>query len=83
MGRTIRALQSWRDSMSEPSFRCAVLTISDRASRGEYEDKSGPALVAFLTNTLKSEVVQIACIPDEEDQIVEQLERMGQPIPND
>jgi len=61
--------------MSSPCFRCAVLTVSDRASQGEYEDKSGPALVAFLTNTLKSEVFQTACIPDEEDQIVEQLEQ--------
>src|SRR5690606_12646855 len=27
---------------------CAVLTLSDRASRGEYEDRSGPELVEGL-----------------------------------
>lgn len=56
-------------------FRCAVLTVSDRASRGEYEDRSGPALVAFIKNTLMSEIIELACVPDEEDQIVDQLNR--------
>jgi molybdopterin biosynthesis enzyme MoaB len=28
--------------------RIGVLTISDRASRGEYEDKSGRAITDFL-----------------------------------
>ena len=59
--------------MSEISFRCAVLTVSDRASRGQYEDKSGPALVAFLAESLGCRDVQTACLPDEEDQIVDQL----------
>ncbi len=61
--------------MTARVFRCAVLTVSDRASRGEYEDQSGPALVAFVNDSLASEVVESACIPDVEDQIVEQLER--------
>ncbi len=59
--------------MSEPLFRCAVLTVSDRASRGEYEDKSGPALVAYVSNNLGGVVVESACIADEEDQIVNQF----------
>ena len=25
-----------------------ILTISDRASRGEYQDESGPAILAFF-----------------------------------
>ena len=61
--------------MTSPRFRCAVLTVSDRASRRVYEDTSGPALVAYIQNTLKSEVVETACIADEEDQIVELFER--------
>ena len=59
--------------MSEPLFRCAVLTVSDRASRGQYEDKSGPALVAFVTDKLGGSVVETVCIADEEDQIVLQF----------
>ncbi|MEI6576198.1 MAG: molybdenum cofactor synthesis domain-containing protein [Bacteroidota bacterium] len=30
-------------------YRALVITLSDRASRGEYEDKSGPTLVKELT----------------------------------
>jgi len=60
--------------MSEPLFRCAVLTVSDRASRGQYEDKSGPALVAFVTGKLGGIVVETVCVADEEDQIVKQFE---------
>lgn len=36
--------------------RIGVLTISDRASRGEYEDKSGPAIIAALNDYLLTEV---------------------------
>ena len=31
-----------------------VVTVSDRASSGLYEDQSGPAIVAYLTKILKS-----------------------------
>ncbi len=59
--------------MSDSPFRCAVLTVSDRASRGQYEDKSGPALIAFATDSLGAEIVEYTCLPDEEDQIADQL----------
>ena len=32
----------------EESFTARVITVSDRSSRGERADTSGPALVAFL-----------------------------------
>jgi len=64
-----------------PEFRCAVLTVSDRASRGEYEDRSGPALVCFIRDSLGGEVVETACVPDEEDLIVGHLERWITPSP--
>ena len=34
--------------------RFGILTASDRASAGEYEDLSGPAIEEFLKNTLSS-----------------------------
>ena len=34
--------------------RIGILTISDRASRGEYEDKGGPAIHAWFTRVLTS-----------------------------
>src|SRR5438445_692865 len=47
--------------------RIGIVTISDRASRGIYEDKSGPAIVACLKEILSCEwepVVRL--IPDEQ-----------------
>ncbi|MGV6814624.1 MAG: MogA/MoaB family molybdenum cofactor biosynthesis protein [Phycisphaerales bacterium] len=61
--------------MNTPRFRCAILTVSDRASRGQYEDRSGPALAEFVTEILESEVVHQICLPDEENQIADQLDQ--------
>ena len=36
-------------------MRIGILTVSDRASRGEYEDKGGPAIVEFLREVLSCE----------------------------
>ncbi len=47
-------------------LRIGILTISDRASEGTYEDRSGPAIRAWLTEALSSpweEVYRV--IPDE------------------
>jgi molybdopterin adenylyltransferase len=40
--------------MSEP-IRFGVLTVSDRATRGEYEDRGGPAIRDYLTRVVKSQ----------------------------
>lgn len=40
--------------MGEP-VRFGVLTVSDRATRGEYEDRGGPAIREYLTRVIKSE----------------------------
>lgn len=56
-----------------------IITVSDRASRGEYEDHGGPALREAATQrewTVLSEIV----VPDEVDRIQEALrgfERQG------
>jgi molybdopterin adenylyltransferase len=53
--------------MSAPRPRIGVLTISDRASRGQYEDLSGPAIVAALKDYLASECdFETLVIPDEQ-----------------
>jgi molybdopterin adenylyltransferase len=59
--------------MSEPA-RIGIVTVSDRASRGEYEDKGGPAIIAELTKILVSdwEAVEVV-IPDEREMIQETL----------
>ncbi len=50
--------------------RIGILTISDRASRGEYEDRGGPAIHAWFTRVLTSPWQAVArLIPDEQPQI--------------
>ncbi len=46
--------------------KIGVVTVSDRASRGEYEDRGGPAVVEYLKETVTSHVQLItSVIPDE------------------
>ncbi len=50
--------------------RIGILTISDRASRGEYEDKGGPAIHEWFTRVLSSPWQAVArVIPDEQLEI--------------
>ena len=39
------------DELRGPPLRALVVTVSDRASRGEYVDESGPGLVSFLRSS--------------------------------
>ena len=52
-------------------IKVAVLVVSDRVSAGERDDKSGPEAVAALASV--AEVVETRVVPDESDQIREQL----------
>lgn len=49
-----------------------VLTVSDRSSRGQREDQSGPALAREIRE-LGWSVERTAVVPDEQDQIESQL----------
>ncbi|HIE96473.1 MAG TPA: molybdopterin adenylyltransferase [Planctomycetes bacterium] len=47
-----------------------ILTVSDRASRGEYEDRGGPAIHDYLTDVLCSEwIARPIIIGDEQLEI--------------
>ena len=58
-----------RQSGQKP-IRAAVLTVSDRCSRGEAIDRSGPALVELLQTKLHATVVATRCIPDDHSLLV-------------
>lgn len=46
-------------------MKIGILTVSDRASRGEYEDKSGPAIEAYLAAAVSTPWTPIKrIIPD-------------------
>lgn len=50
-----------------PSARLGILTISDRASRGEYTDLGGPAIRATFADYLNSPWTEVyRCIPDDQ-----------------
>ncbi|CAL4146150.1 unnamed protein product, partial [Meganyctiphanes norvegica] len=54
--------------MASPTpWRCGVLTVSDRCSRGEAEDTSGKNLQDLLNEgkLLNAQVVSSSCVPDE------------------
>lgn len=64
--------------MSGP-VRVAVLTVSDRCSRGVTEDASGPALVEMARSRLGAEVVATACEPDEVGRIAGRFVEWSRP----
>lgn len=52
--------------MTQTVARIGIVTVSDRASRGEYEDLGGPAIRDWLTRALTSPWEAVArVIPDE------------------
>ena len=55
------------------SFTVAILTVSDRCSRGEEQDRTGPYIAQWVTGKLGATVVQTAIVPDERDQIAARL----------
>jgi molybdenum cofactor synthesis domain-containing protein len=54
-------------------IRVGILTVSDRASRGEYEDRSGPAIRQFVVERLGGAVALSAIVPDERERIASTL----------
>ena len=57
--------------------RIGIVTVSDRASRGEYEDRGGPAIQAYLEEVLTSTWEPIArVVPDDRAEIERTLEEL-------
>lgn len=58
-------------------LRIGIVTVSDRASRGEYEDRSGPAIVAYLDAALEQPwEPEVRVVPDEFGEIEIVLETL-------
>jgi molybdenum cofactor synthesis domain-containing protein len=53
-------------------IKAGVITISDKGSRGEREDRSGQEIITMLEN-IGIEITHTKIIPDEKDQIKESL----------
>ncbi len=64
--------------MSKEVLRVGALTVSDRASAGEYEDKSGPAIEEWLDRALVTPFeITRGIVPDEFDEIAESIVAMS------
>ena len=60
------------------TIKIGVLTVSDRASRGEYEDKGGPAAEAWLCSVITSPVEIIRqIVPDGRQSVANALRAMA------
>lgn len=63
--------------MSEAIARIGIVTVSDRASRGDYEDLGGPAIRIWLEQALTSAWEPVArMIPDEREQVEATLKEL-------
>jgi molybdopterin adenylyltransferase len=56
-------------------IRVGVLTISDRAASGQYEDQAGPALQEIVTQRLGWELAASEIVPDDLERISQALIR--------
>lgn len=56
--------------MTQKTIRIGIVTVSDRASRGEYQDLGGPAMHDWLEKALASDWEAVPrMVPDEQRQI--------------
>jgi molybdopterin adenylyltransferase len=58
----------------ETMFRVAILTLSDKGSKGGRDDTSGP-LIQEMVKALPGQVIHYEILPDEKDLIIEALKR--------
>ena len=58
------------DHMNKQPARIGIVTVSDRASRGEYQDLGGPAIREWLDSALSSSWEPVGrMVADEQDQV--------------
>ncbi|MCU0692795.1 MAG: molybdopterin-binding protein [Polyangiaceae bacterium] len=58
-------------------FRFAVVTLSDRASQGEYEDTAGPRAIELVRQVVDGDLVEHRVLPDEPAQLKRELIRLA------
>lgn len=57
--------------MQNSEIKIGFVTVSDRASRGEYEDLGGPAMQAWITLALTNEWTAVAKVVADEQRLIE------------
>lgn len=54
-------------NLGKKGFSVGIITLSDRASSGVYEDKTGPALDEYISKEIETSFIRHEIIPDEKD----------------
>lgn len=67
---------TWEPVPKDAPYTAAVITLSDKGSRGEREDKSGPAIVERL-KAQGYQVVETLILPDTQPLIEKELKRLA------
>jgi len=57
--------------MQKDEIKIGFVTVSDRASRGEYEDLGGPAMQEWIKNALSHEWTPVARVIADEQELIE------------
>ena len=52
--------------------RIGIVTVSDRASRGEYEDRGGPAVADYLDDVLTTPFEKSAKVISDDAELIQQ-----------
>ncbi len=64
--------------MNGKKLKVGIVTVSDRAFSGEYEDKGGPAIKSWLETAILGEwLPEEAIVPDEQDRIEALLKKLS------
>ena len=57
--------------MEKSEIKIGFVTVSDRASRGEYEDLGGPAMQEWISKALTNEWIAVAKVIADEQSLIE------------
>lgn len=63
-------------------LRVGILTVSDKGSAGLREDKSGPAIAECL-QSIEHEIIWHGIVPDEQEQITQQMRMLSEQLDAD
>jgi len=66
------------ETAAPSSVRIGIITVSDRASRGDYADEGGPAITAYLDEVLTVHwQADSRIVPDDLDQIAATIQALA------
>ena len=56
-------------NLGKDGYSVGIITLSDRASKGEYEDLTGPAVEKYISENLKTSFIRKEIIADDKDKL--------------